>query len=417
MSNKLTIGLVGFGCVGSGLYDVLNRSNLIDAHIKTIVVKDPTKERTLPAEHFHYDVNEILLDTEINVVVELINDSQEAFDIVRQALLAKKHVVTANKKMLAEYQSILLPLAKENNVSLLYEGAVAGAIPIIRNLEEYYNNDSLTSVEGILNGTSNYILTKSNVGIGYKEALKDAQELGFAEADPTLDVDGYDSKYKLILLIKHAFGLTVQPKELVNIGIRGISEREINYASEKGYRIKLLAKAEKIGDKVVSFVAPHCVEKTHAAFGVNNEFNAVVVGALFSDQQFFSGKGAGSHPTGSAVLSDVSALKFDYQYEYRKTTESNPLSFTSEAFIKVYIGSRYAEALNEVPFYSVEETYLGANYAYQTGWVKLSVLHDLKINSRNDLSLLILPEPIHTEEGLTRLIQKNLISLAQTAAS
>lgn len=408
MSKKLNIGLVGFGCVGSGLYDVLNRSNLIDATIKRIVVQDPTKDRNIDKSYFSYDINDILNDEDINVVVELINDSEIAFDLVSKALKKGKDVVTANKKMLAEYQKILIELAKENNASLLYEGAVAGSIPIIRNLEEYYNNDSLTSVEGILNGTTNYILTKSNYGIGYHEALKDAQDLGFAEADPTLDVDGFDSKYKLVLLLKHAFGITVKPKQVLNVGIRGISEKEVAYASEKGYRIKLIARAEKIGDQVVSFVAPHCILEKHSAYNVDNEFNAVVVEALFSDKQLFYGKGAGSHPTGSAVLSDVSALKFDYKYEYRKTQSALDLNFTTDAFIKVYIGSKYTNSIDEVAFYSVEETFQSAAYSFQIGWVKLSVLFDLNLNARKDLSLLVLPESIQTEKGLTELIEKNL---------
>ena len=323
MSKKLTIGLVGFGCVGSGLYEVLNKSNLIDANIKTIVVKDPNKDRSLPAEVFSYDVSTIIDDPEINVVVELINDSEAAFEIVYSAFRAGKSVVSANKKLIAEHLDELLALAAENKVSFLYEGAVAGSIPIIRNLEEYYNNDSLTSLEGITNGTTNYILTQSNYGVDYATALQEAQELGFAEIDPTLDVDGFDSKYKLVLLIKHAFGLSISSSDIVNVGIRNISKNEVEYANEKGYRIKLLSRAEKVGDKVVGFVAPHYVKKEHSAYGVDNEFNAVIVEALFSDKQLFIGKGAGSHPTASAVLSDVSALKFDYKYEYRKTIENH----------------------------------------------------------------------------------------------
>ncbi len=302
MSKKLNIGLVGFGCVGSGLYQVLNKSRLIDARIKRIVVQDPKKERTLSLDHFSFDVNDILNDEDINVVIELINDSDAAFEIVKSALSSGKDVVTANKKLLAEHLDELVLIAKENNASLLYEGAVAGSIPIIRNLEEYYNNDSLTSIEGIVNGTTNYILTKSNEGIGYIEALKDAQNLGFAELNPKLDVDGYDSKYKLVLLIKHAFGVKVKPAQIQNIGIKAITPYEVAYAKEKGYRIKLFSRAEKLGDSIVGFVAPHFIKDIHFAYNVNNEFNAVVVEALFSDKQLFIGKGAGSYPTASACL-------------------------------------------------------------------------------------------------------------------
>jgi len=391
MSRELNIGLIGFGCVGSGLYEVLNKSGLIQANISKIVVKDRYKRRPIRQEHFSFNVNEILEDEAINVVVELIDDSEEAFKIVKRAFSAGKDVVSANKKMIAEHLDELLELAKENEVSFLYEGAVAGSIPILRNLEEYYNNDSLTSLEGIVNGTTNYILTKSNDGIGYAEALAEAQKLGFAESNPTLDVDGFDSKYKLAILLKHAFGLSVNPKELFNLGIRHISDHAVAYAREKGYRIKLFSRAEKIGNHVVGFVAPHFVKPDHFGYSVNNEFNAVVLEGLFSDQQLFVGKGAGSHPTASAVLSDISALKFDYKYEYRKTKEASKLKFSNDFFVKVYLESKYIEAINEIPFYHIDELFQSDEINYQTGWVKFSELSAFNFNHREDLSLVILP--------------------------
>src|SRR3989344_6010574 len=153
-----------------------------------------------------FDAEVILNDSEVNVVVELINDSDAAYVIVKRALESGKHVVSANKKLIALHLEELIALAKANNVSFLYEAAVGGSIPIIRNLEEYYNNDSLSSINGIVNGTTNYILTKTGEGQSFDDALKTAQELGFAELDPTSDVDGFDAKYKLVLLLKHAFG-------------------------------------------------------------------------------------------------------------------------------------------------------------------------------------------------------------------
>lgn len=412
MSKKLKIGLVGFGCVGSGLYEVLNQSNLIDAEINRIVVKDRSKKRAIDASAISYDVNDILNDAEINVVVELINDSDAAYEIVKSALRAGKDVVSANKKLLAEHLDELIELARANNVSLLYEGAVAGSIPIIRNLEEYYNNDSLTSVEGIVNGTTNYILTQSNSGVSYKEALAEATELGFAELDPTLDVDGFDSKYKLVLLLKHAFGTTVNPEDVLNIGIRKITKREVAYANEKGYRLKLFSRAEKIDGKVLGFVAPHYIKKDHFAYNVNNEFNAVVVEALFSDKQLFIGKGAGSYPTASAVLSDVSALKFDYQYEYRKSVENSGLSYSQDFFIRVYIGSPYVEVINEIPFYRVDELFQSDEYVYQTGWVKFSDLKQVNFNDRSDISLVVLPDAIRqTADFINQKSERNLHAL------
>jgi homoserine dehydrogenase len=394
MKKNLSIGLVGFGCVGAGLYEVLNQSALIDAKIDRIVVKDRTKKRTLPKEHFSFDVDDIINDPTINVVVELINDSDDAYSIVKRSLLAGKNVVSANKKLIAEHLDELILLAQEQEVSFLYEGAVAGSIPIIRNLEEYYNNDSLTSLEGIVNGTTNYILTKANEGIGYDEAIVEAQNLGFAELNPTLDVDGYDSKYKLTILLKHAFGISVDPARIFNSGIRNISNQAVAYAREKGYRIKLFSRGEKIGGDVVGFVAPHFISNDHFAYSVDNEFNAVVVEGLFSDKQLFIGKGAGSHPTASAVLSDVSALKFDYKYEYRKSINATNSEFTEKFFVKIYLESEFLEAINEVPFYRVEELFQSDGVNYQTGWVDFSDLRKFDFNHLPNLSMIILPDAL-----------------------
>lgn len=413
MRNNLNIGLVGFGVVGTGLYEVLNKSKLLDAQISRIVVKNPSKKRSLPQEYFSYNVNDILEDKSINVVVELINDSEAAYLIVKDAILSGKHVVSANKKLIAEHFEELIELAKDNGVSFLYEASVGGSIPIIRNLEEYYNNDSLSSVQGIVNGTTNYILTQSNFGVAYQEALAKATELGFAEIDPTLDVDGFDSKFKLVLLIKHAFGLIVKPTQVFNYGIRQIKPLDVKYAGEKGYRIKLFSRAEKLGDSVVGFVAPHFVKNDHFAYQVDNEFNAVVVEALFSDKQLFIGKGAGSYPTASAVLSDISALQFDYQYEYRKTDTNEKTAFTEDFFLKVYIGSQYVEAINNIPFYRIDEVYQSGEYNYQTGWVRFSEIRNIDFNNQADLSLIVIPESFIAAKDESKLAAEKIQYLTE----
>lgn len=413
MRTKLNIGLIGFGVVGTGLYEVLNKSKLLDAEISRIVVKDSSKQRTLPQEAFSYDVNTILNDESINVVVELINDSEAAYEIVLKALRNGKSVVSANKKLIAEHLEELIATAKENNVSFLYEAAVGGSIPIIRNLEEYYNNDSLSSVQGIVNGTTNYILTQSNFGVAYSDALKKAQELGFAEIDPTLDVDGFDSKYKLVLLIKHAFGLIVEPQKVFNYGIRNLKPQDVKYASEKGYRIKLFSRAEKLDQQVLGFVAPHFVKQDHFAYQVDNEFNAVVVEALFSDKQLFIGKGAGSFPTASAVLSDISALQFDYRYEYRKTDDQSIAEFSEDFFLKIYVGSEFIEAINEIPFARIDEVYQSGGYNYQTGWVNFSDLRGFDLNQRPDLSVIVLPDAFVSVKGSEKLRSESIQYLTE----
>lgn len=392
MSKQLTIGLFGFGCVGTGLYEVLSQTSLLQARIKYIVVKDPSKKRSIGPEHFSYDGDLILNDPEVNVVVELINDSEAAYTIVKRALESGKHVVSANKKLIAYHLEELISLAKKHNVSFLYEASVGGSIPIIRNLEEYYNNDSLSSVSGIVNGTTNYILTKTSAGQAFGDALSEAQKAGFAELDPTSDVDGFDAKYKLVLLLKHAFGYTAHPDDVWNYGIRQLKKWDATYAREKGLKIKLLAFGTRADDSVVGFVAPHLIPATHFAFNVENEFNAVVVEALFSDRQLFSGKGAGSYPTASAVLSDVSALQFDYAYEYRKTGTEEQLSLADDFQLRVYISAVSKEALDRIEFSEISETYHGSTHCFRIGNVAFKTLQQFDWNNESELFLAVFPE-------------------------
>ncbi|MFT4601493.1 MAG: homoserine dehydrogenase [Arenicella sp.] len=377
MSNKLKIGLFGFGCVGSGLYKVLNQSSLINASIDKIVVKDPNKLREIDSSNFSFDKAEILDDPEINLVVELIDDADAAYEIVTSAIRSGKNVVSANKKLIAEHLDELLALREEYNVSFLYEAAVCASIPVIRNLEEYYNNDSLTSVQGICNGTANYILTRLHNELKeFDEILSDAQDLGFAETDPTLDIDGFDSKYKLQILILHTFGLSTIPKDVLNIGIRHIKSHDILYAKEKGLKLRLLSFAQKIEEEVVAFVAPVFVKEDSFAYDINNEFNGVSIEALFSDKQVFIGKGAGSFPTASAVLSDVSALQFDYQYEYRKLASSK-VKLAENFELKAFVSSSKAESLKKIRFNEVEEEFTSLDYSYRVGRINISDLtHD-----------------------------------------
>jgi homoserine dehydrogenase len=177
-----------------------------------------------------------------------------------------------------------------------------------------------------------------------------------------------------------------------NYGIRNIKPQDVKYAGEKGYRIKLFSRAEKLGNDIIGFVAPHFVKNDHFAYQVDNEFNAVVVEALFSDKQLFIGKGAGSYPTASAVLSDISALQFDYQYEYRKSVGNENVNFQDDFFLKVYVGSQFIEAINTIPFYRVDEVYQSETYNYQTGWVRFEDVKELDLNQLPDLSLIVLPE-------------------------
>lgn len=367
--------MFGFGVVGHGLHDIIITKNL-NLEIVKFVIKDPTKKRTLPAELFTTDKDVVLNDPEVNTIVELINDADAAYDIVKRALTSGKNVVSANKKMIACHLEELIDLQKQHGTSLLYEGSVCGSIPIIRNLEEYYDNELLHSICGIFNGSSNYILSKVyNEGLDYSTALKQAQDLGFAETDPTLDVGGFDAKYKLVIAAAHAYGVIVEPDEVLNIGIQNLSAYELQYAREKRLKLKLVPVVKELDDKhVAMFVMPKFVGEHEFLYNVDNEYNGVVVQAAFADQQFFFGKGAGGHPTGSAVLSDIAALRYDYQYEYKKAYGKKDLKFTNDIDLDIYLRYNDEALVEELAFENIFERYYSGNFRYVIGRVKLQNL-------------------------------------------
>jgi len=385
MSKKLNIGLFGFGVVGQGLYDIIRTKNL-NLEIKKIAIKDAHKQRSLPAHYFTTDKDELLNNPEINTIVELINDTEAAFDIVSTALKSGKNVVSASKKMIAIYLNELIEIQHKYGTSLLYEGAVCGSIPIIRNLEEYYDNELLHSISGIFNGSSNYILSKGFLeNMDYNTALKQAQDLGFAETDPTEDVGGYDAKYKLIIAAAHAYGIVIDPEKVLNIGIQNLSAYDLQYAREKNLKIKLVPVAKELDDEHVAlFVLPKFVNETEFLYNVEYEYNGVIVQAAFADQQFFFGKGAGGHPTGSAVLSDIAALRYDYQYEYKKAKENKGLNFTNNIELNVYLRYENEELIELLNFKHIEERYYSGAYKYVIGKLNLQSIIDNETMIYND---------------------------------
>lgn len=364
--------MFGFGVVGQGLYDIIKTKNL-NLEIKKFVIKNADKKRSLPADLFSTNPEAILGDPEINTVVELIDDAEAAYKLTVRALRSGKNVVSANKKMIANHLEELVDIQHEYGSSLLYEGAVCGSIPIIRNLEEYYDNELLHSVSGIFNGSSNYILSKVfNENQLYTDALKKAQELGFAETDPTLDVGGYDPKFKVCIVASHAYGIYVKPDDVFNIGIDKLGQQDIRFAKEKNFKIKLIPTAKEIdGNKVVLYVLPRLVGKESMLYNVENENNGVLVKAAFADEQFFYGKGAGGHPTGSAVLSDIAALRYGYRYEYKKHLESSALNYSQDYLIKVYLRYTDDQLIEKLNFNEITERYYAADFKYVIGHINL----------------------------------------------
>jgi homoserine dehydrogenase len=377
---KLRIGMFGYGCVGQGLHDVLNSSKGFKADIVRICVKNREKKRRIPMSNFTFEKDDILNDPSINLVVELIDDADAAFDIVTTAMKKGKNVVTANKVMVANHFKELVDMQGKYNVSLLYEASAGASIPIIRNLEEYYDNELLYSLRGILNGTTNYILTlMHNQGTDYADALNEAREKGFAESDPTLDVEGWDAKFKLCIITGHAYGLFLEPKEVFHYGINTISKFDIQYAKEKGFKIKLVPFVGKTNENTItSFVLPRFISSDKYLYNVDNEYNGVITEAAFADKQFFSGKGAGGHATGSAVLSDISANSYGYKYEYKKYQQGTVSNYTRDYKLEIYLRYKDEKDRDLFGFEEVSEYFSGRLYKYVIGIVNLQRLYALR---------------------------------------
>ncbi|WP_221412082.1 homoserine dehydrogenase [Empedobacter brevis] len=388
---KINIGLFGFGVVGEGIYKVLEEKPQLNATIKKIVIKDSSKTRNAPSALFSTNADDILNDDEINVVVELISDADAAHDIIKKAFNKRKHVVSANKKLIAAHHKELLDLQEQNKVSFLYEASVCGSVPIIRNLEEYFDNDLLNYVSGIVNGTTNYILTKmANENESYQDALKAAQENGFAEADPTADVEGYDAASKLAIITLHAFGKKIEVQDVIRKGITSLKVEDFKYAKEKDYTIKLIAnsKINHQTGEITSTVLPTFVELNKTIALVNNEYNGVLIGSSLSDEQFLYGKGAGRFPTSSAVLSDISALKYDYKYSIRKYENEKKGVFNETGKRRVYIG--FESQADDVSsfFEEIEERYQSKNYNHIVGVIDIEKLKQKEIIENTNLSII-----------------------------
>lgn len=397
---NVNIGLFGFGCVGQGLYETLNNSKNFAGEIVKICIKNPEKKRRLASELFTTERDQVINDPNIDIVVELIDDADAALAIVTDSLRAGKSVVTANKKMVAENLEYLVQLQQETGKAILYEGAVCGSIPIIRTLEEYFGHEPLNEIKGIFNGSTNYILTKIfEERLDFPTALKDAQALGFAESDPTLDVQGFDPKFKLSILLTHAFGIHVPPAQITNLGIDRIKASDIEYARSNGYTIKLVAQAKRIGEQVFGFVIPQFVDPTHNLANIRNEFNAVTINGEFCDDQLFIGKGAGSLPTGAAVLSDISALSYDYKYEYKKHYNLGKLPFSNQSPVQVYVSYSSPEEVDLSEFESIQEKYFSFDHCYVIGNICLGKLQKPHWRNNKNINLVLTTEDSQTGLG------------------
>lgn len=410
----LTIGLFGFGVVGEGIYHVLRQTPSLHATIKKVCIKHPDKKREAPADLFTTNYDELLNDPQINLIVELIDDADEAYKIVTTAFQQGKSVISANKKLIAEHLQELIELQEKHNVSFLYEAAVCGSIPVIRNLEEYFDNDLLQSISGIVNGSTNYILTRLAEGLTYADALLEAQQKGFAESNPALDVEGYDAANKLTILLAHAYGIITNPPALLRQGITRLQARDAAYASEKGLKIKLVAQARKLSDgKVAAFVLPQFVKAESQLFNVNNEYNGVTIESKLADKQFFYGKGAGRYPTSSAVISDISAFSYSYQYEYKKLKRLDKNGLTHNFYLDVFVSFAAWTDVNKWDFEEVTEYHSTAERQYIRGVIHAEKLRAAEWFEDPSVSVILQPDALIEKESLvTQSIKKVSLKLA-----
>lgn len=376
MTDKhLNIGLFGFGNVGHALYRLLEQMNDPRVTIRRVCVHNLDKKRDVEAD-FTDNADDIFNDSEINFIVELIDNADASFDIVSRALRSGRPVVTGNKKMLARHLEELIGLQRQTGTGLLYDASACGSIPVIRNLEEYYDNDLLISLKGILNGSSNYVLSKVfNENMSYSQALAQATAAGFVESDPSLDIDGWDALYKLVIVTVHAFGTYVAPERIFCYGIGNMNDDDIRFANEKGRRVKLVAHVEKLDSgKLVMCVMPQLLSRNKYIYSVEDEFNGVVIKGRYYDKQFMFGRGAGGFPTASAVLSDITASLHDYRYEYKKRNESVMPAYTADVVFRIYMRYSTPMDLSVLKFEEISESYSSDTYNYVVGRVSLANL-------------------------------------------
>jgi homoserine dehydrogenase len=312
---KVRIALLGLGNVGKGVWNILQKNGEeiaqrsgYDIEIAKILVRDVNKDRgvNVPKEILTNDFDEIIKDDSIEIIVEVMGGIEPAMEYILKSVRKKKNVVTANKMLIATHGKEIFAEVEENGVSINFEASVAGGIPVINGINENLAANKIEEIKGIINGTTNYILTKMTLeGMGFDDALKEAQEKGYAEADPTSDVEGFDAAYKLAILAALAFETEVDINDLYKEGISKVSALDIQFAKEMGYVVKLLAIAKEIGGKLELRVHPTMIPAIHPLANVNDAFNAVFIKGNAVGELMLYGRGAGELPTGSAVVGDI----------------------------------------------------------------------------------------------------------------
>ncbi|GAD12778.1 homoserine dehydrogenase [Geobacillus thermoleovorans] len=356
MEKPILVGLLGLGTVGSGVVKIIENHQEKLMHqvgcpvkVKKILVRDVQKPRDVAVDPSLLTTSaaEVIDDPDIDVIIEVMGGIEETKELLLRALRQGKHVVTANKDLMAVYGSELLRVAAEYRCDLFYEASVAGGIPILRSLVDGLASDRITKLMGIVNGTTNYILTKmSQNGASYEDVLAEAQALGFAEADPTSDVEGLDAARKMAILARLGFSMDIDLDDVQVKGITQVTEEDLNYGKRLGYTMKLIGIAQRDGQKVEVSVQPTFLPDSHPLASVHNEYNAVYVYGEAVGETMFYGPGAGSLPTATAVVSDLVAVmknmrlgvngRYAVAPQYEKQLKT-PADIFSKYFLRIHV--------------------------------------------------------------------------------
>ena len=379
------VAILGFGTVGSGVYEVIKENNALlkQKTGEDIAVKKILDIRDFPGSEWEslvvHDIKEIIEDNDIDAVVETKGGTSPAFEFVRDALLSGKHVTTSNKALVAAHGTKLLKIAKEKNVNFFFEASVGGGIPIIRTLTESYAGEHFKEITGILNGTTNYILTKmDSEGEEFEKALSTAQELGYAERNPEADVQGHDTCRKIAILASLATGKEVNFEEIYTEGITKIDTTDFEYAKHMKLSIKLFGDSKFEDGMVYAFVAPVMVERDHPLYMVNDVFNGIMVEGNMLGKSMLYGSGAGKLPTASAVVADIIAItkNKDKNIPFGWVNEKQAVADMSETSHKYFVrfkgkDTQFINKCKET-FKDAKEVYLDGKdeFALVTGLIK-----------------------------------------------
>ena len=375
MSRKIYAAILGAGTVGTGVYklcqsmkdDVISKTGA-ELVVKKVLVRNLDKDRDpIDRELLTDNWKDIIEDKDIEIVIELMGGTTLARERILEALEAGKNVVTANKDLIAEHGEEIFEKAQEKGLDVQFEAAVAGAIPIIRPIMQNMDGDNITEVMGIVNGTTNYILTKmSEEGLSYEKALAEATELGYAEADPTADVEGIDAAYKAVILSQFGFGATIDFDDVTHKGITNISTDDVAVAQELGYVIKLVGDVREVESGISAEVSPTFLPKNHPLASVNDVMNAVFVESIGIGESMYYGPGAGQKPTATSVLADIIRIA-------RRLSDGN-------------VGKPFNEFRRDLPLANPADVKSNYYFALDTPDEKGKILHLSEIFNSEDIS-------------------------------